>query len=189
MNVRRFFWAAVIFFLMVLPAAASDVTPSYLYRNQRDPEIPKMLPTGWIAECGNFSIRLLQDPVVVKSNNYLISPSDTKYLMVRAEVTNKGTESDGWLSPASFSIQDTYMGRIYGTYRMNITVSARASAVSNEDAFFSEIKPGESIKMTLAFSVYPDVEDWIFTFAPQHFGDEVPEQVVRFRLPPAEFIE
>ncbi|MBR6090192.1 MAG: hypothetical protein IKP86_09685, partial [Anaerolineaceae bacterium] len=111
--------------LFTMPCAASDVTISYYYRSEKDPQIPGYLYVGWTAECGDYSIKLLQQPVITKSNNYLIADEETKYLVLRFAITNKTDEPRGWLTPDSFSLQDTYKGRIYGTYSMNLAESAK----------------------------------------------------------------
>ena len=184
MNMRRIFLITVFFFLIIFPGKSADANPVTLSVSDQESEIPSILYAGWPANCGNFQIKLLQDPVLVKSANYMISPSDTKYLVIRLAVTNISNETEGWLSPDSFVVQDTYKGRIYGTYKLNITISAKISYRSNEDPFFKVIEPGKTAQMDLVFSVYPDVESWIFTFAPQHFGEE-PDEIIRFRLPKA----
>ena len=184
MNKRHLLLITVFFFLLSIPVNAADSIPVTLLPPEQENEIPGILWTGMQARCGNFSIKLLQDPVLVKSTNYMISPSDTKYLIIRLAVTNIGSETEGWLSSESFIVQDTYRGRIYGTYKLNITISAKVSVRSMEEAFFAVIEPGKTVQMDLAFSVYPDVESWVFTFAPQHFGGE-PEEIIRFRLPRA----
>lgn len=167
---------------IALPVAASDVTLSYYYRPEQDPDMPGTLYVGWIADCGDYSIRLLQQPVLTKSNNYLVADEDTKYLVLRVAITNKKDESVGWLAPDSFTLQDIYMGRIYGTYSLNIPESSKVAAGFHQEVFFSEIKPEDTLYTSLVFSVYPDVTGWILTFSPHSFGHK-PDASVRFRIP------
>ena len=182
------FMLIICLFSSVMQAAASDVTLIYYYRNEPDPEIPPVLYVGWVKQCGPYSIKLLQDPVVTKSNQYMVSDEDTKYLVIRVAIKNNGAETGGWLTPDSFSLQDTYMGRIYGKYKLDITDSAKVAAGFKQSVFHAEIKPGETLYTSLVFSVYPDVQNWILTFAPRNYGNE-PEETVSFRLPPAVFQE
>lgn len=176
--------AAVCFFLLAaaLPCPASDVTISYYYRQEPNPDIPNRLYVGWVADCGDFSIKLLQQPVITKSNNYLVADAETEYLVLRVAITNKTNESLGWLAPDSFSLQDTYLSRIYGTYALDIAESAKVASGFHQQVFYSEIHPKDTLYTSLVFSVYPDVSSWIFTFAPHAFGQE-PAETVRFRIP------
>ena len=167
---------------------AGDVTPGYLYRNTPDPDFPKTLYVGWVQKCGRYSIKLLQDPVVTKSNQYMVSDADTKYLVLRVAITNDSDEPGGWLTPDSFILQDTWRNRAYGTYMLDIADSAKVAKGFKQPVFHAEIKPRQTLYTVLVFSVYPDVQSWLLTFAPRNYGME-PEEVVRFRLPPAVFQE
>ena len=167
---------------------AGDLTPGYLYRNTPDPDFPKTLYVGWVQKCGRYTIRLLQDPVVTKSNQYMVSDADTKYLVLRVAIVNNSDEPGGWLTPDSFVLQDTYRGRAYGTYILDIADSAKVAWGFKQEVFHAAIKPRDTLYTTLVFSVYPDVKSWLLTFAPHSFGEE-PEAVVRFQLPLAVFQE
>ncbi len=167
---------------------ASDVTPGYLYRNTPDPDFPKTLYVGWVQKCGRYSIKLLQDPVVTKSNQYMVSDEDTKYLVLRVAITNNSDEPGGWFTPDSFVLQDTYRNRAYGTYMLDIAGSAKVVAGFKQQVFHAEIKPKQTLYTSLVFSVYPDVKSWLLTFAPRNYGEE-PEEIVRFQLPMAVFQE
>ena len=138
--------------------------------------------------CGSYRIKLLQDPVVVKSAHYMVADADTKYLVIRAAITNTGNEPGGWLAPDSFIIQDTYRGRIYGTYSMDLPLSVKVANGFHQGLFHAAIAPGETLYTSLVFMVYPDVESWLLTFSPHQYGEE-PAETVRFRLPPAMFQE
>ena len=167
---------------------AGDVTPGYLYRNTPDPDFPKTLYVGWVQKCGRYTIKLLQDPVVTKSNQYMVSDADTKYLVLRVAITNNSDEPGGWLTPDSFILQDTWRNRAYGTYMLDIADSAKVAKGFKQPLFHAEIKPKQTLYTVLVFSVYPDVQSWLLTFAPHNYGFE-PEETVRFRLPPAVFQE
>ena len=173
----------LLLLIAVLPAAASDVIISYYYRPERE-EIPNRLYVGWEAECGGYSIRLLQDPVITKSNNYLVADNETMYLVLRVAITNKTDEMGGWLASGSFRLQDTYLGRYYGSYGLDIAESAKVASGFHQQVFYSEIRPKDTLYTSLVFSVYPDVDSWVMTFAPHYFGSE-PEESVQFRIPPA----
>lgn len=181
----------ILIFLMlavlIAPQAAfaGDVTPGYLYRSQTDPDIPPVLYVGYTKDCGNFSIRVLQQPVLNKSTNYMVADNETRYMTVRVAITNKSSEPAGWLAPDSFTLQDTYLGRIYATYKLDLTISAKTAEGFKEDVFFSEIKPGGVLFTTLVFEVYPEAQSYILTFAPRSFSDEAPAETVRFTLPRA----
>lgn len=174
--------AGIICLLTVLCAAASDVTISYYYRPEQNPEIPNRLYVGWVAECGEYSIKLLQQPVITKSNNYLVADAETEYMVLRVAITNNTDESLGWLAPDSFMLQDTYLGRIYGSYAMDIGESCKVASGFHEQVFYSEIKPKDTLYTSVVFSVYPDVSSWILNFAPHAFGEE-PRGPIRFQIP------
>ena len=167
---------------------AGELTPGYLYRNTPDPDFPKTLYVGWVQKCGRYTIKLLQDPVVTKSNQYMVSDADTKYLVLRVALTNNSDEPGGWLTPDSFVLQDTYRGKAYGTYMLDIADSAKVAWGFKQPVFHTEIKPKDTLYTVLVFSVYPDVKSWLLTFAPRNYGQE-PEEVVRFQLPLAVFQE
>lgn len=179
--------AALFSVMSVFGVQASDVTISYYYRPNRE-ELPNRLYVGWVADCGDYSIKLLQQPVITKSNNYLVADNETKYLVLRVAITNKTNESLGWLAPDSFVIQDTYLGRYYGTYAMDIAESAKVAEGFHQQMFYAEIKPKDTLYTSVVFSVYPDVDSWVMTFAPHYFGSE-PAQSVRFRLPHPTFVD
>ena len=173
--------AAAVFFILTASADASDVTISYYYRPNRE-ELPDRLYVGWAADAGDYSIKLLQQPVLTKSNNYMVADKETLYLVLRVAITNKTDEYRGWLAPGSFRIQDTYMGRYYGTYAINLAESAKVAGGFHQQPFYTDIAPNDTLYTSLVFSVYPDVDNWVMTFAPHHFGSE-PAETVRFRLP------
>lgn len=166
--------------------ADDGITPGYLYRPEKDPAIPQKLYVGWIKECGRFSIRILQQPILTKSTNYMVADADTMYLTVRVAITNKSSESAGWLAADSFILQDTYYGRIYGTYKLDVPISAKSAQGFKTPVFFSEIKPGDTLNTVLVFEVYPDVESYIMTFSPRAMTEASPEDTVSFVLPYAE---
>ena len=173
--------AAVFFILTASAAVASDVTISYYYRPNRE-ELPDRLYVGWAADAGDYSIKLLQQPVLTKSNNYMVADKETLYLVLRVAITNKTDEYRGWLAPDSFWIQDTYMGRYYGTYAINLAESAKVAGGFHQQPFYTDIRPKDTLYTSLVFSVYPDVDSLVMTFAPHHFGSE-PTETVRFRIP------
>ena len=178
-----FFSAAVVMliFLAAAPVWASDVTISYYYRPNRE-EIPNRLYVGWVADAGDYSIKLLQQPVMTKSNNYLVADAETEYLVLRVAITNNSDTYGGWLAPDSFFIRDTYLGRYYGTYALDIAESAKVASGFHEQVFYSDIPPKETLYTSLVFSVYPDVDNWVMTFAPHYIGSEA-EETANFRLP------
>ncbi len=169
------------FALTAAPVCASDVTISYYYRPNRE-DIPNRLYVGWVAEAGDYSIKLLQEPVLTKSNNYLVADRETMYLVLRVAITNNSDAYGGWLAPDSFFIQDTYLGRYYGTYALDIAESGKVAGGFHQQAFYTDIPPKGTLYTSLVFSVYPDVDSWVMTFAPHYFGSE-PEKTVRFCLP------
>ncbi|MBQ6344348.1 MAG: hypothetical protein IJI41_14625 [Anaerolineaceae bacterium] len=170
------------FFFMLISAEASDVVSSGYYRPERDPSIPDRLYVGWVMDCGDYSVKLLQQPVITKSNNHLVADKETEYMVLRFAITNKTDASLGWLAPNTFQLQDTYLGRIYGTYAMDIGESCKVASGYHEQVFYSEIKPKDTLYTSVVFSVYPDVESWIMIFAPHTFGEE-PKETVRFQIP------
>ena len=172
----------ILCFFTLIPAQASDVVSSGYYRPERDPSIPKRLYVGWVMDCGDYSVKLLQQPVITKSSQHMVADNETEYMVLRLAITNKTDESLGWLAPNSFRLQDTYLGRIYGTYAMDIAESCKIAYGYHEQVFYSEIKPKDTLYTPVVFSVYPDVESWIMIFAPHAFGEE-PKETVRFQIP------
>ena len=183
--VKRVFAALCICILLCLSNSAvqaKGAVPRSQYAPEGLPELPEEFPVNIPVETGSLSIQLTGSPVLTKTTNHIVSEGDTKFLVIKVAITNTSSQTLGWLSPKSFVVQDTYLGRIYGTWRMNIPASLKAAGVSLPP-FFAEIKSGETINTTIVFSVYPEAESWIFTFSPQtyyggSFGDPV-----RYSLP------
>lgn len=169
--------------LLFVPAYASDVTPVEWYRFEADPEMPKPLYIGRVLECGDYSLRLLQQPVIGKYSNMLIADNELEYLIVRVAITNNSERTRGWLDAESFKILETYKGLIYSTYDLDIPVSAKSSEKFGQQAYFEEIAPGETMYTTLVFSVYPDVDGWILRFSPRAYYEDAPSESVSFQLP------
>ena len=172
-----------IILLPAVPAYASDVTPIGRYHFKSDPDLPKTLYVGKTLDCGDYSIQLLQQPVIGKYTYKFIADNELEYLMVRAAITNNSDEPRGWLDAESFKIQETYKGLIYSTYDLDIPVSAKTSEKFGLHPYFEKIDPGETLYTTLVFSVYPDVDGWILRFAPRVFYEDAPSETVSFRLP------
>lgn len=170
------------------PVFAEDITPSYLYKPTPSLELPQILYVGFTQKCGDFTIRLLQQPVVAKSNNFMVADADFEYLMIRVAITNETEEVKGWLDPESFHVQDVYLGRIFGTYDLDVPITAKAAQGFKQQAFFEPIKPHETLYTTLVFLVYPDVSSWIFIFAPRTFGEK-PSDEIRFQIPKAYYYQ
>ncbi len=169
--------------LLFVPMYASEVTPIGRYHFEPDPDLPKTLYVGRTLECGDYSIMLLQQPVIGKYSLKLIADNDLEYLMVRVAITNNSEETRGWLNADSFKIMELYKGLIYSTYDLDIPVSAKSSEKFGQKAYFDKIDPGDTIYTTLVFSVYPDVDGWILRFSPRVFYEESPAETISFRLP------
>lgn len=173
----------LLILMFIDPSFASEVTPISEYQFVPDPDLPKVLPVGETVACGNYSLRIVQQPVLGKYTNKLISDNDLEYLMVRVEITNVSSEVLGWVSPESFDVIDTYKGRMYSTYHLDITASAATVQAAGQQLFLEKIDPGKSMLTTLVFSVYPDVEGWVMRFAPRYYYEDNPLDVITFQLP------
>ncbi len=171
--------------MLFFPSYASDVTPIYEYHFVPDPDMPEVLPVGKTVACGKYSLRLLQQPVIGKYTNKLISDNDLEYLMVRVEITNISDSALGWMNPESFKVIDTYKGRMYSTYNLDITASAATVQGYGQKLFLEKIEPGDTLLTTLVFSVYPDVDGWVMRFAPRLFYEDAPQDMISFQLPGA----
>lgn len=178
-----FFMVCIVIQLLIVPAYASDVTPVEWYHYEIDPEMPKTLYVGKVLECGDYSIRLLQQPVIGKYSNMFIADNELEYLIVRIAITNISEKTRGWLDAESFKILETYKGLIYSTYALDIPVSAKSSEKFGQQAYFDKIDPGETMNTTLVFSVYPDVDGWILRFSPRAYYEDAPSESVSFQLP------
>lgn len=177
-----------LYFLLLFSVSSSyalDVTPIYQYQFEADPDMPEMLPVGKNIVCGSYSLRLLQQPVIGKYTNKLISDDNLEYLMVRVEITNTGSEVLGWLTPESFKVIDTYKGRMYSAYNLDITASAATVQGYGQKLFIEKIGPGDTMLTTLVFSVYPDVDGWVMRFSPQHYYEDPTQNMISFLLPEA----
>ena len=177
----------VCFFLLLCPAAVQAdgaVTLSEYSRNIHS-ELPDVLYAGLTIEDESFRLRLMSAPVLSRSTHQMVADLDMKYLLIRLEITNKGGETVSWLKHESFTVQDTYLGRVYGTFKLDIAASAKTSNTAALDVFYSKIEPGKTLQTVLVFEVYPDVESFIFTFSPQTFYGGSLGSSIQFRLPRA----
>ncbi len=168
-----------------LPARASDVV---LVRDYRAPEgdvLPEVLNAGIPLECEPYQIRVMGQPVVTKSNNGMIASKDMNFLIIRIGLTNLSDAPIGWLTPDSFLVRETYMGRIYGTYTFNTIMSTKAAAGFNLPAFYKPVNPGETMQTAIVFKVFPGAQGWILKFTPRHFGEDEASCSVEFQLPQA----
>lgn len=184
-GVLFFLTVSLIMLFLTDPVPASDVTPVGRYHYEADPEMPKPLYVGKVIECGDYSIRLLQQPVIGKYSNKLIADNELEYLMVRVAIVNNSDKVRGWLNSDSFKILETYKGHMYSTYDLDVPVSAVTAAGSGQPAYFEEIAPGDTMYTTLVFSVYPDVDGWVLRFAPRAYYEDAPAETVSFQLPKA----
>lgn len=176
-------FAAAVLFCSCLSVWADGAVPVSEYSPQNVPALPDVLPAGISVSTGGLTLKLLGNPSLSRSTRRMLAEVDTNYLMLRVMISNDSEEKLGWLAPASFVLQDTYFGRVYGSYKLDLPASAKAADDGIQNVFFSGIEPGQSIYTTLAFDVYPDVESWVFTFAPQtYYGGSLGEPV-QFQLP------
>ncbi len=176
-----------IFFLLLVPirvfADNEFLSKDYLMNYENN--FPEILNVGTKLECGNYEIQLMAQPVVTKSSNTLIADLDLKYLVVRIGITNKSEETIGWLTKESFQVQETYMNHAYGTYGLDMVMSAKASVGYSQPVFYSPVEPGKMMQTTLVFEVFPEAQGWIFTFNPNTLGSEKNNDMVQFQLPKA----
>lgn len=120
----------------------------------------------------------------------MVADADTKYLTVRIAITNLRGRTLGWLDPESFYLQEVYKNRIYGTYTLDIPMSAKTARGFSEQAFFSPIPPHGVLYTSLVFEVCPEADEWILYFEPHAFGQEVLEDDwTYFVLPKAHYQE
>ena len=175
--------SAVFLVCSCLSVCADGAVPVSEYSAQNVPDLPDVLSAGIPVSSGGLTLKLLGNPSLSKSARRILAELDTNYLMLRVMITNNSDEKLGWLAPASFVLQDTYLGRVYGSYKLDLPASAKTADDGTQNVFFSGIEPGGSIYTTLVFDVYPDVESWVFTFAPQtYYGGSLGEPV-QFQLP------
>ncbi len=184
---KTFLTVLFVFFIACIPAFAEDLVLSSDYvPSYAEPEtFPDVLKIGASMECGTLSFKLTAQPVITKSGHGILSDQDTKYLVIRLNITNSGDETVGWLTPDSFYVQETYLDQIYGTYRLNVIMSAKMASGYHVPAFYSSIAPGKMIQTVLVFSVFPEVDSWILNIAPKVLGETEAEDVIRFQLPKA----
>ena len=180
------FWMiCLIMLLLNAPAFASDVVPIERYHFEKDPDMPEPLYVGQVLECGDYSIRLLQQPVIGKYTNKLIADNELEYLMVRVAIVNKSNKIRGWLNPNSFKVLEIYKGHMFSTYDLDVSASAVTAEGFGQPAYFEEIGAGDTLYTTLVFSVYPEVDGWVMRFAPRAYYEDAPAETVTFQLPKA----
>lgn len=175
------------FFLMavlLLPASAYDLIPSEEYPMPDDSNMPEVLNIGTVLDCGDYSIRLMSQPVITKSIHTLIADNDWKYMVLRVGISNNGTDPAGWLTTDSFGLEEVYRNRIYGKYKLDYLMSAKSAAGYYLNPFYTIIAPGQTVQTALVFEIFPDADFWIFTFTPHMLGESAGESI-RFRLPKA----
>ncbi|MBQ6343418.1 MAG: hypothetical protein IJI41_09865 [Anaerolineaceae bacterium] len=178
------FAALLLLFTVILPAAAFDVIPSQDYPFADGSKLPQLLNVYQSLDCGNYAISITNTPTITKSMNGNVADYDFKYLIVRVGITNKTEETIGWVAPDSFSVQEVFRNRIYGTYPMDYLMSAKAAKGYSQNAFYSPIAPGATLSTMVVFDIFPDAESWILNFSPHVFGEES-ECSVSFMLPKA----
>ena len=159
-----------------------DVVPSDLYAFPEEIDLPPVLNVGEVIDCGSYSFRILNQPVFSKSFQAMIASKDLKYLTMRVAITNNSDETVGWIAPASFQLQELFRNQIFGTYKLDYLMSAKAAAGFSWKAFYSPIAPGETLQTLLVFSVFQEVNDWIFSFSPHMMGEN-PGETIQFRVP------
>lgn len=176
---------SVLFLLSIaLPVCGFDIVPSEEYPFPAEEEFPPVVNIGQIIECGHFRFQIQYQPVLIKSFQGMIATRDYKYMFLRVTITNTSEESIGWLAPDSFQLQEVFQKRIYGTYQLDYLMSAKGAVGYSCKAFYSPIAPGGTLQTLLVFTVYPDVDNWIFTLSPHVFGEEA-EETVQFLMPKA----
>lgn len=184
MKGKFIFLLTLLLLAAVLPAAAFDVIPSQDYPFSDGSNLPQLLGTYQPLECGNYAISIINTPTITKSMNGNVADYDFKYLIVRVGITNKTDQTIGWIAPDSFSVQEVFRNRIYGTYPMDYLMSAKAAKGYSQNAFYTSIAPGATLNTMIVFDIFPDAESWIFSFTPHVFGEES-ECSVSFMLPKA----
>lgn len=168
-----------------IPSFADGAMPSKDYLISNEANLPDILNVGTVLECGDYKIQIMGQPVVTKSSNTIVADLDMKFLVVRVGITNAGDETVGWITPDSFHVREVYMSHLYGTYKLDTIMSAKASVGYSQPVFYSPIEPGKMMQTTLVFKVFPEAQGWIFSFEPKTFADDKTDDVVQFLLPKA----
>ena len=178
------FCLTVLFILILVQPGWADTIPSKEYPFPDGSDLPEILNVGYVLDCGDFSIRLIAQPLITKSMNLIVADQDWKYLVVRVGITNNSEETIGWLAPESFRLHEVYRNRGYGYYPLDYLMSAKASVGFSQKPYYAAISPGQTLQTPLVFSVFPDADSWIFTFSPRVYGS-APQETIQFRLPKA----
>ena len=184
---RKNLFGSFLLFIMVLftgllSASGFDVIPSESYDFPVDGNFPPVLNVGEAIECGDYTFRIMYPPVLAKSFQAMIASKDLKYLTMRVGITNNSEETIGWIAPDSFQVQEIIRNQLFGTYKLDYLMSAKAAAGYSWKAFYSAIAPGETLQTLIVFSVFQEANDWIFYLSPHMFG-ESSKETVKFRLP------
>lgn len=180
-----FFMISLGLLLVSRNVFGQNIMLSSEYAKSIVPDFPEVLNVGVKLECKDYQIQIMGQPVVSKSNNALIADLDMSYLIVRVGITNTGDRPIQWITPASFTVQETYLSHAYGIYPLDAIMSAKAASGFNLPAFFTMILPEKTLSTVLAFEVFPDAENWIITFSPSTFSNEIVSDCVNFMLPKA----
>ena len=181
---KKIFMLTLLFLLLPLRGVSADVVPSKEYPFPDESGLPPVLYVGVPAECGDFKIQLISQPVVTKSMHAIVADNDMKYLILRVGITNTGEAITGWLTPDSFELTEYYRNQEYGHNLLNFLMSARIAPGYSLKTFYSPLEPGRMLYTVLVFDVFPEAEGWILDFSPHVFGEEAGESL-RFRLPGA----
>lgn len=142
-------FAAAVLFCSCLSVWADGAVPVSEYSPQNVPALPDVLPAGIPVSTGGLTLKLLGNPSLSRSTRRMLAEVDTNYLMLRVMITNDSEEKLGWLAPASFVLQDTYLGRVYGSYKLDLPASAKAADDGIQNVFFPGSNPGNPFILPL----------------------------------------
>lgn len=183
---KNLFESFLLFFMILfsglVSASGFDVIPSESYDFPVDGSFPPAIKVGETIECGDYAFQIMYPPVLAKSFQGMIASKDLKYLTMRVGITNNSEETIGWIAPDSFRVQEIIRNQIFGTYKLDYLMSAKAAAGYSWKAFYSAIAPGETLQTLIVFSVFQEANDWIFYLSPHIFG-ESSKETIQFRLP------
>ena len=176
----------ILFVLLLIcglaPVSGFDVLTRDQYGFPAEGDFPAVLNIGEVIECGDYSLQILNQPVLSKSFQAMIASKDLKYLSIRVGIKNNSSQTVGWIAPDSFTLQEIFRNQIFGTYKLDYLMSAKAAAGFSWKPFYSPIGPGETLQTLLVFSVFQEVDNWIFHFSPHIMGESA-KGTVQFRLP------
>lgn len=158
------------------------------YERQHRADFSDVLPVSRWIDCGDFSFRMRMQPSLTQRSGHIRAASGHLYMVLAVDIRNNSKKPVSRLAPESFLLQDTCFDDVFNTYVPDVIHSTKVLSGYHREAFFKPVLPGETLETMLVYEVNPDVQSWLFTFAPHLRGEEAGESFT-FTLPQIQEIQ